>query len=68
MRMPTCSGGRFADGTRRETDKGSEKSFGHLTMAHPALWADRVGEFMRWLEAGSDHRASQNSAPPTRRN
>jgi homoserine O-acetyltransferase/O-succinyltransferase len=28
---------------------GSETSFGHLTMAHPELWAQHVGEFMRWL-------------------
>lgn len=25
---------------------GSEKSFGHLTMAHPELWADHVADFM----------------------
>ena len=28
---------------------GSETSFGHLTMAQPELWAQHVGEFMRWL-------------------
>jgi homoserine O-acetyltransferase len=28
---------------------GSETSFGHLTMAHPELWAQHVGEFMHWL-------------------
>jgi homoserine O-acetyltransferase/O-succinyltransferase len=28
---------------------GSETSFGHLSMAHPELWAQHVGEFMRWL-------------------
>jgi homoserine O-acetyltransferase/O-succinyltransferase len=28
---------------------GSETSFGHLTMAHPELWAQHVGEFMQWL-------------------
>jgi homoserine O-acetyltransferase len=32
--------------------KGGEGSEGHLTMSHPAQWADHVGEFMRWLEAG----------------
>ncbi len=25
-------------------------SFGHLTMAHPELWADHVTDFMRWIE------------------
>ena len=29
---------------------GSPASFGHLTMAHPALWADKVAAFMQWLE------------------
>lgn len=28
---------------------GSEKSFGHLTMAHPELWANHVADFMRAL-------------------
>jgi hypothetical protein len=28
---------------------GSETSFGHLTLAHPQLWAQHVGEHMRWL-------------------
>ncbi len=28
---------------------GTEQSFGHLTLAHPALWADRVGDFLRGL-------------------
>ncbi|MFZ5680255.1 MAG: hypothetical protein ACOY91_10920 [Pseudomonadota bacterium] len=28
---------------------GSEKSYGHLTMAFPAFWADQVGTFMRQL-------------------
>lgn len=27
--------------------QGSPNSFGHLTMAHPELWADHVGDFMR---------------------
>lgn len=53
---------------RYVVQKGSEKSFGHLTMVHPALWADHVGDFMHWLEAGSDHRASRNSAGLVRRN
>jgi homoserine O-acetyltransferase/O-succinyltransferase len=29
---------------------GSPDSFGHLTMAHPSLWAARVREFMNSLE------------------
>lgn len=28
---------------------GSSTSFGHLTMAHPELWANHVGDFMGWL-------------------
>jgi homoserine O-acetyltransferase len=28
---------------------GSETSYGHLTMAHPDLWAQHVAEFMREL-------------------
>jgi homoserine O-acetyltransferase len=36
---------------RHVVQKGNESSYGHLTMAHPALWAEQVGEFMRWLEA-----------------
>jgi homoserine O-acetyltransferase/O-succinyltransferase len=60
--MPKVPHGRYV------VQKGSEKSFGHLTMVHPALWADHVGEFMHWLEAGSDRRASQSSAGSVRRN
>jgi homoserine O-acetyltransferase len=30
--------------------QGSPTSYGHLTMAHPALWADHVREFIRWAE------------------
>lgn len=29
---------------------GTPDSFGHLTMAHPELWANHVDEFVRWLE------------------
>jgi homoserine O-acetyltransferase/O-succinyltransferase len=29
---------------------GTPDSYGHLTMAHPALWAGHVGDFMRWIE------------------
>ncbi|MBB3900685.1 alpha/beta fold hydrolase [Methylobacterium brachythecii] len=29
---------------------GSPDSYGHLTMAHPALWAGHVGAFMDWIE------------------
>ena len=29
---------------------GSERSFGHLTQAHPSLWADHVAERMRAVE------------------
>ena len=41
--MPQVPQGRFI------VQPGSETSFGHLTMAHPDLWAQHVGEFMRWL-------------------
>jgi homoserine O-acetyltransferase/O-succinyltransferase len=37
---------------------GSEKTFGHLTMAHPELWANQVGEFM--------HELSDDAARPPR--
>jgi homoserine O-acetyltransferase len=30
--------------------QGSPQSYGHLTMAHPSLWAERVREFVRSLE------------------
>ena len=41
--IPQVAHGRFI------VQPGSETSFGHLTMAHPELWAQHVGEFMRWL-------------------
>jgi homoserine O-acetyltransferase len=41
--MPQVPHGRFV------VQPGSETSFGHLTMAHPELWAEHVGEFMRWV-------------------
>ncbi|MGB7099849.1 MAG: hypothetical protein WBD95_13935, partial [Xanthobacteraceae bacterium] len=41
--MPQVPHGRFI------VQPGSETSFGHLTMAHPELWAQHVSEFMRWL-------------------
>jgi len=41
--MPQVPLGRFV------VQPGSETSFGHLTMAHPELWAQHVGDFMRWL-------------------
>jgi homoserine O-acetyltransferase/O-succinyltransferase len=31
---------------------GSSTSFGHLTMAHPELWANHGGDFIRWLGDG----------------
>jgi homoserine O-acetyltransferase/O-succinyltransferase len=40
---PRVPRGRFV------VQPGSETSFGHLTMAHPELWVQHVGEFMRWL-------------------
>jgi homoserine O-acetyltransferase len=41
--MPKVPNGRFT------VQPGSATSFGHLTMAHPKLWAHHVGEFMREL-------------------
>ena len=41
--MPQVPHSRFI------VQSGSETSFGHLTMAHPELWTQRVGEFMQWL-------------------
>jgi hypothetical protein len=32
------------------TDKGSSETYGHLTMAHPALWAEHVREFVHEME------------------
>jgi homoserine O-acetyltransferase len=34
---------------RAVVQPGTPNSFGHLTMAHPELWADHVSEFMHWL-------------------
>jgi homoserine O-acetyltransferase len=41
--MPEVPQGRFV------VQPGTPASPGHLTMAHPELWAQHVGEFMRWL-------------------
>jgi homoserine O-acetyltransferase len=41
--VPEIQQGRFV------VQPGTPTSFGHLTMAHPELWAHHVGEFMRWL-------------------
>lgn len=34
---------------RYVVQQGTSTSFGHLTMAHPELWADHVASFMNWL-------------------
>src|SRR5580704_8724833 len=39
--MPRVRHGRYVVQT------GAPDSYGHLTMVHPALWADHVGEFMK---------------------
>lgn len=36
---------------RYVVQQGSDHSYGHLTMAHPALWAAHVRSFMDWIEA-----------------
>jgi homoserine O-acetyltransferase len=41
--VPTLPQGKFV------VQEGSESSFGHLTMAHPELWAQHVAEFMQWI-------------------
>jgi homoserine O-acetyltransferase len=38
---------------------GSAESFGHLTMAHPELWAEHIAEFLRWL--GDDPLKNSNA-------
>jgi homoserine O-acetyltransferase/O-succinyltransferase len=38
--------------------QGSSDSFGHLTMAHPSLWAARVREFMNSLESAESKPAA----------
>lgn len=42
--MPHVAGGRYA------VQPATPTSFGHLTMAHPELWAGHVAEFMQWLD------------------
>ena len=44
-RMKLVKEGRYV------IQQGSPQSYGHLTMAHPALWADHVRDFMRWAES-----------------
>jgi homoserine O-acetyltransferase len=41
--IPEVKNGRYV------VQPGTSTSFGHLTMAHPELWANHVGEFMAWL-------------------
>jgi homoserine O-acetyltransferase/O-succinyltransferase len=43
-RIEQVKGGRYV------VQEGGPDSYGHLTMAHPALWAAHVGDFMRQLE------------------
>ena len=43
-RIAQVSHGRYA------VQPGGLDSFGHLTMAHPELWADHIADFMRWLD------------------
>ena len=42
--MPRIKDGRYV------VQQGSSQSYGHLTMAHPALWAEHVREFVDWSE------------------
>ncbi|WP_158809297.1 hypothetical protein [Beijerinckia sp. L45] len=41
---PTIPGAHYV------VQKGAPTSFEHLTMAHPKLWAQHVGAFMRELD------------------
>ncbi len=43
--MPRIARGRFV------MQPGTPASFGHFTQAHPELWAEHVGTFLRGLEA-----------------
>ena len=45
--MPKVPHGRFI------VQEGSDRSYGHLTMAHPELWSQHVAEFMLELGDGS---------------
>jgi homoserine O-acetyltransferase len=55
--MPEVQQGRFV------VQPGTSASPGHLTMAHPELWARHVAEFMRWLgDAPAGHRAEDRHA------
>jgi hypothetical protein len=47
--MPKVPHGRFI------VQEGSESSLGHLTMAHPDLWFQHVGEFMHELGDASPY-------------
>jgi homoserine O-acetyltransferase/O-succinyltransferase len=51
--MPRVREGRFV------VQSGSAESFGHLSMAHPELWAEHVAEFLRWL--GDDPLKNSNA-------
>jgi homoserine O-acetyltransferase len=51
--IPKVPQGRFV------LQPGSAESFGHLTMAHPELWSEKVAEFMRSL--GDDALQSSNA-------
>jgi homoserine O-acetyltransferase len=42
--MPRIKDGRYV------VQQGSPQSYGHLTMVHPALWAEHVREFVDWSE------------------
>jgi homoserine O-acetyltransferase/O-succinyltransferase len=41
---------RRVKGGRYVVQQGSAQSYGHLTMVHPALWAEHVREFVDWSE------------------
>lgn len=54
--MPRVRDGHYV------VQKGTPESFGHLTMAHPALWADHVRDFMKRLGEPPPIQASREDA------
>jgi homoserine O-acetyltransferase len=52
-RMKAVKNGRYF------VQKGSSESYGHLTMAHPALWAQHVREFMDEVDGDPAKRSAK---------
>jgi homoserine O-acetyltransferase/O-succinyltransferase len=54
-RMKSVKNGRYV------VQLGSSETYGHLTMAHPALWAEHVREFVQALEGAPPVRTAPKS-------